>query len=66
MRILVRIFGVLAVLIGTSTLGWIAYNLCIEKQNDFKDDTRRILMSAATGVIFVVVGVVWLRRKYED
>ena len=32
MRILVRVFGVLAVLIGLSTLGWIAYNLLVEKR----------------------------------
>ena len=66
MRILVRIFGVLALLIGTSSLGWIVYNLVIERQPDFKDDTGHILMSVAVAAIFIIVGVIWLRRKYEN
>jgi hypothetical protein len=66
MGILVRIFGVLAVLIGVSTLGWIAYNQLIEKQPGFKKDTPDLLLSAIVAVVFIIVGVGWLRRKYED
>jgi hypothetical protein len=66
MRILVRVFGVLAVLIGIGSLAWIAYNLVIEKQPDFKQDTPSLLLSSLVAVIFIVVGIGWLRRKYED
>lgn len=54
-----RLFGVIALLMGSAILLWVGYNLLIERQKEF----TRGLLPIGVGGAMVYVGVMWIRGK---
>jgi hypothetical protein len=56
-----RILGVLALLMGTAILAWIAYNFLVEKQPEAAGQSP--LPGLIFGTLMVIAGVYWVRGK---
>lgn len=55
-----RLFGLLAALIGLATLIWVGYNIFVEWQPQAKGNP---LFSSLASVLLINVGIIWLKGK---
>ena len=60
LKISLRIFGLLATLIGIGVLIWIGYNVFIEWQPEAKGNP---ILSSLVSALLINIGLIWLRGK---
>ena len=60
-RLLRRIGGVLALLLGSTVAGWIGYNLFVERQEEAKDRSPLPALILVAGCFYV--GNKWIRGQ---
>lgn len=56
-----RIFGVIALLMGSAILLWVGYNLFIEMQPEARGHSP--LPAIGISVAMIIVGIMWIRGK---
>jgi hypothetical protein len=56
-----RVFGVVALLMGSAILLWIGYNLFIETQPEARG--RNPILPIGVSVAMITVGIMWIRGK---
>ena len=60
LKIILRIFGLLATLTGLAILTWIGYNVFIEWQPQAQGNP---VFSSLVSILLINVGVIWLKGK---
>jgi hypothetical protein len=56
-----RVFGVIALLMGSAILLWVGYNLFVEMQPEAKG--KDPLLAVGFSVVLITVGIMWVRGK---
>ena len=54
-------FGLISVLFGLAIIGWVLYNLLIERQEEFTGG----FFTFGMGPAMVAFGIIWLRRAFK-
>lgn len=63
-RIILIIFGLLAILISSTVLIWVAFNLFIAKQPDFEQPSPLLIVVAVFAYFWIFkVGLTWIQGK---